>query len=85
MNGPIETLIQTGVLESEDRANIVSTFVKNIEYAYPIPTLERDAILENVIPSLERQNIYSRGRFGLWRVVQDLRDRPGRWPLPPVL
>ena len=37
------------------------------EYGYPVPTLERDTILNAVLPELERQHIYSRGRFGGWK------------------
>lgn len=36
-------------------------------YGYPIPTLNRDAYLEKIIPELEKNHIYSRGRFGLWK------------------
>lgn len=37
------------------------------EFGYPIPTLNRDAILHEVIPNLESKGIYSRGRFGGWK------------------
>lgn len=36
-------------------------------YGYPVPTLDRDAIINTVIPQLDALNIYSRGRFGLWK------------------
>lgn len=37
------------------------------EYGYPVPTLNRDAILHQVIPDFEKMGIYSRGRFGGWK------------------
>lgn len=35
-------------------------------YAYPIPSLQRDNILQ-ILPKLEKLGIYSRGRFGVWK------------------
>ena len=40
---------------------------KDVEYAYPIPTLGRDKALSVIHPYLEERGIYSRGRFGAWR------------------
>ena len=37
------------------------------EYGYPVPTLGRNAALAEIHPVLERENIYSRGRFGGWK------------------
>ena len=34
---------------------------------YPTPSLERDSILDHVLPALEDREIYSRGRFGAWK------------------
>lgn len=34
---------------------------------YPIPTLERDGVLKQVLPKLQEMDIYSRGRFGSWK------------------
>src|SRR5206468_10934571 len=31
------------------------------------PSVERDSILAQAIPFLEQHNIYSRGRFGMWK------------------
>jgi protoporphyrinogen oxidase len=63
----IRGLINTKVLSKEDEDQIVSTYLIDAEYAYPIPTLERDKILETILPYLEQRGIYSRGRFGAWR------------------
>ncbi|HMP74739.1 MAG TPA: FAD-dependent oxidoreductase [Kiritimatiellia bacterium] len=42
-------------------------YLMRAEFGYPIPTLDRDAILADVLPELESLHIYSRGRFGGWK------------------
>ncbi|MBW7909060.1 MAG: hypothetical protein H3C50_09115 [Kiritimatiellae bacterium] len=37
------------------------------DFGYPIPTLDRDDILNDVLPELETLQIRSRGRFGGWK------------------
>jgi protoporphyrinogen oxidase len=51
----------------DDSHNIVSTWHYCAKYGYPTPTLGRDAVLNAIQPELERQSIYSRGRFGGWK------------------
>jgi protoporphyrinogen oxidase len=63
----IQGLINSGLIKEEDRKDIVSTWVYKADYSYPTPTVERDAILAKVIPYLEKNEIYSRGRFGMWK------------------
>ncbi len=63
----IAGLESVGLLEPGERDDIVSTWVKRVEYSYPTPSVERDAILATLIPWLESLGIYSRGRFGLWK------------------
>lgn len=63
----IRGLINTGMLEERDRDAIVSTWHYHADYSYPTPTVDRDEILSIVIPWLESQGIYSRGRFGMWK------------------
>jgi protoporphyrinogen oxidase len=63
----IQGLINTKILSIEDRKGIVSTYVIDAEYAYPIPTLSREELLKNIHPYLEEKDIYSRGRFGAWK------------------
>jgi protoporphyrinogen oxidase len=48
-------------------AALASVHVEMIPYAYPVPTLDRDRLLHHVVPWLESQRIYPRGRFGTWR------------------
>ncbi len=49
------------------RPPVASIHVEDIPYAYPVPTLERDASLATIQPWLMQRAIYSRGRFGSWR------------------
>jgi protoporphyrinogen oxidase len=63
----IQGLINAGMISEDDRKDIVSTWVYNADYSYPTPTVERDAILSKAIPWLEARDIFSRGRFGMWK------------------
>lgn len=63
----IQGLINAKIISATDRKKIVSKFLYKIPMAYPIPTLDRDKILKKALPYLEKNNIYSRGRFGAWR------------------
>lgn len=63
----LRALIKTGMALESDKKHIVSRFFWDIDYAYPIPTLTRDAALRFILPRLERKGIYSIGRFGGWR------------------
>ncbi len=61
----IDGLLTTGMIDR--RSDIVSIWKYRAAYGYPIPGLERDAALERIIPFFESKNVYSRGRFGLWK------------------
>ncbi|MFD3756725.1 protoporphyrinogen/coproporphyrinogen oxidase [Streptomyces sp. NPDC058622] len=50
-----------------ERAPLAIAHLELIPYAYPVPTLDRDAVLAEVVPWLEELGIYPRGRFGTWR------------------
>ena len=63
----IQGLINEGLIDSADRDVIVSTYLIDAQYAYPIPTLDRDKALRLIQPQLEARSIYSRGRFGGWK------------------
>lgn len=60
-------LVASGVLRDADRDDIVDVWCHEVAYSYPTPTVERDAILAEVIPFLEAHGLYSRGRFGMWK------------------
>ena len=49
-----------------DEQQVISRWHRRLEFGYPVPTCGRDAILRDVFDFLERQQIYSRGRFGAW-------------------
>jgi hypothetical protein len=64
----VQGLINSGLIKEEDQKDIVSTWLFDAKYSYPTPTVERDALLQQVIPFLENHlSIYSRGRFGMWK------------------
>jgi len=63
----VDGLVATKLIRPEDRSAIVATHTTEVEYFYPIPTLDRDRALAEIQPWLMAQNIYSRGRFGAWR------------------
>ncbi|WFD18490.1 hypothetical protein MCAP1_000694 [Malassezia caprae] len=49
-------------------SEIVSTYHRKFTPGYPTPSLERDAALQEILPTLRDQyNILSRGRFGSWK------------------
>jgi protoporphyrinogen oxidase len=60
-----EGLRASGVIEG--RPPLASSHVIDVDYAYPVPSLKRDAALGVIQPWLMQQGIYSRGRFGSWR------------------
>jgi protoporphyrinogen oxidase len=68
----IQGLLNTKLIESRDQ--IESIWSYQTEYGYPTPSLERDSILEKVIPHLDSKNIFSRGRFGGWKYEASNQD-----------
>jgi protoporphyrinogen oxidase len=63
----ISALVRSGLLQEGDCDKVVSRYVRDVPYSYPIPTLDRDSALETIQPQLFGLGIYSRGRFGAWR------------------
>jgi len=60
----ISGLVRSGLLD--DPARVVSTYVREVPMAYPIPTLDRTDAVATILEYLERHDVYSRGRFGIW-------------------
>ena len=50
-----------------ERAPLASAHLELIPYAYPVPALDRDVALAEVVPWMEAHGIHPRGRFGTWR------------------
>jgi protoporphyrinogen oxidase len=65
MEQVIEGLLATRLIER--REDIISTWKYRAGYGYPTPGLERDAALSEILPFFESKQVYSRGRFGLWK------------------
>lgn len=65
MDSVIEGCRNTRLISAQDE--IVSKFHFRAPYGYPVPSLNRDAILNRVQPELEKLGLYSRGRFGAWK------------------
>lgn len=61
----IQGLINTEMIKPEDE--IISTYHRAFDHGYPTPSLEREGVLQELLPKLQDMDIYSRGRFGSWR------------------
>mgnify|MGYP001451766340 CR=1 FL=1 len=62
----ITGLVNSGLIDETERANVVSRYLIDIPYSYPVPSLGRDAALGIIQPFLKNRSIYSVGRFGGW-------------------
>src|SRR5207249_1526295 len=51
-----------GLLDHD--ASIASVHTIDVDYAYPVPTRERDSALRTIQPWLMARDVFSRGRFG---------------------
>lgn len=47
--------------------SVISRWQRLLPHGYPVPTLDRDSVLGEILPILESHDIYSRGRFGAWK------------------
>jgi protoporphyrinogen oxidase len=56
---------RVGFIDADTR--IVTRWHRRLARGYPTPWLERDDVLNQVLPELEERSILSRGRFGAWR------------------
>lgn len=63
----IQGLLNSGMISEYESNQIVSRYLIDIPYSYPVPTLSRDKALQTIQPYLETQGVYSRGRFGAWK------------------
>ncbi len=63
----VEGLIDAAFLESDDRERIVSTWVADIPYSLPVPFMGRNRDIGRIHELLEKNQLFSRGRFGSWK------------------
>jgi protoporphyrinogen oxidase len=63
----IQGLINSNMITEEERKEIVSRYLIDIPYSYPVPTLGRDSALSTIQAYLESYGVLSRGRFGAWK------------------
>jgi protoporphyrinogen oxidase len=62
----VSGLIETKLLEEADRSRLAATYLIDVPYSYPVPTLGRDDALAALQSALMARDVYSRGRFGAW-------------------
>jgi len=67
----VEGLITKSIIQ---RSQIVSIYSITLPYGYPVPSVQRDAELARAHRVLERNSIYSRGRFGGWKYEASNQD-----------
>jgi protoporphyrinogen oxidase len=63
----IQGLLNSGMITKEESSRIISRYLIDIPYSYPLPTLGRDQALSIIQPFLESHGVFSRGRFGAWK------------------
>jgi hypothetical protein len=63
----VQGLLNVQLLEPSDIPLIRSTYLIDVDYSYPVPTLDRDASLYVLQRYLRDHDILSRGRFGAWQ------------------
>jgi protoporphyrinogen oxidase len=65
----VETVIAAALREGfvARRDDVVATWRSIADPGYPTPTKDRDRLLASIHPVLEKERIFSRGRFGMWK------------------
>jgi len=63
----LQGLVDSGMIDEEQKERVASRYLIDIPYSYPVPTLGRDKSLAAIQPYLESRSVYSRGRFGAWK------------------
>jgi UDP-galactopyranose mutase len=66
----LEERVEAGLRSSgviDGSPPVATVHVEDVKYAYPVPTIGRDAALSVIQPWLMERGIYARGRFGAWR------------------
>jgi UDP-galactopyranose mutase len=63
----LESLLRLRLIKSIEE--VVSVSVIGVKYAYPVPTIDRDAAAGRIKDWLEARGIYTAGRFGEWAYI----------------
>lgn len=63
----VQGLQNCGMITQDEQQQILSRYLIDIPYSYPVPTLQRDKALHIIQSFLESKAVYSRGRFGAWK------------------
>jgi hypothetical protein len=63
----LKAFLDTKQIPKKDKKNIATKYLIDMEYTYPIPTVNRDKALRAIQPYLMEKNVFSRGRFGAWK------------------
>ncbi|KAI1723830.1 flavin containing amine oxidoreductase domain-containing protein [Ditylenchus destructor] len=61
----VQDLIAVGIVESAGQ--VCSTWLQILPYGYPVPSIERDQVLDECHKIFLQHGMFSRGRFGGWR------------------
>lgn len=67
IDSTIDGLVNSGMIEPRQGKDIASSYLIDIPYSYPVPSLGRDRAIALINPFLESKGVYSRGRFGGWK------------------
>ena len=63
----VDSLLKVGAVKSA--GEIAHVEVRDVKYSYPVPTKERDALVQEIKNWLEENKIYTVGRFGEWAYI----------------
>ena len=63
----IEGLIKTGIIKSQEE--VLDSKIIDVRYAYPVPSHNRKAVIEQAKAYLRENDVYSLGRFGEWAYI----------------
>jgi len=63
----IDSLIELGAIK--DHHEIEDIQIKNVKYSYPVPTKNKNYIMDEIKNFLHENNIYTVGRFGEWAYI----------------
>lgn len=63
----ISSVFKRGLAGRAAKSDIADIWHKTEKYAYPVPFLKRDKVLNKIVPYLKERAVYTVGRLGLWK------------------